>query len=143
MTPAFLVDTRHMTFEEVPFDLIGAGLRLMIIDLGETVGAVARPGAAVSAGADLALAAVAVLRSGNLASLGPLFEHATDLGGCPADDPASTSTSGWRPPPAPPAPWVSAPCPVGASWPSCRSTASAWCDPRSPPPCPAGGPRSS
>jgi hypothetical protein len=65
-----------MTTELVPLDLVGAGLRLMIIDLGEIVGS--EPSAD---GADPALAAVDVLRRGDVAALGTMFGQATSLAG--------------------------------------------------------------
>ena len=100
---AMLVDTREMTAEMVPFDLNGAGLRLMLIDLGAPVASVA------SGPAELALAAADRLRSGNLMALGP----------CSRRPPTSRPTRmgsrpQWRAPPPPPAPWASAPCPAGA-----------------------------
>ena len=73
---AVLVDTWRMTTELVPLDLVGTGLRLMIIDLGEIVGS--EPSAE---GAGMALAAVEQLRRGDVAALGRLFGEATSLAG--------------------------------------------------------------
>ncbi|MEA2974309.1 MAG: galactokinase [Actinomycetota bacterium] len=72
---AVLVDTWQMTTEPVPFDLVAAELRLMIIDLGEIVGS--QPAGIP----DLALTAVEELRRGGVAGLGPLFTVATSLAG--------------------------------------------------------------
>lgn len=79
---AMLVDTGRMSAELVPFDLLGAGLRLMLIDLGGTVGAVPSAGAA-----DLAPAAVEELRRGILDGMGPMFGRAGDL----ADEPVAAA----------------------------------------------------
>ncbi len=72
---AVLVDTSLMTAELVPFDLVAADLRLMIIDLGEIVES--EP----SGNGELAVAAVEVLRRGDVAGLGTLFGQATSLAG--------------------------------------------------------------
>ncbi|MEA2828540.1 MAG: galactokinase [Actinomycetota bacterium] len=81
---AVLVDTWRMTTELVPLDLVGAEMRLMIIDLGEIV---ARQPSAD--GSDLALAAVELLRRGDVAALGTLFGQATS----PAGDDAATAVA--------------------------------------------------
>ena len=81
---AVLVDTWRMTTELVPFDLVAAGLRLMIIDLGEIVGR--HPPA--DAG-DLALVAVDELRRGDMSALGRLFAEATSV----ADDDVAASVA--------------------------------------------------
>jgi len=73
---ALLVDRREMTAEPVPFDLAGAGLRLMIIDLGTRVTSEPSEGAG-----DLAMEAVEVLERGDIVGLGPLFGRATSLAG--------------------------------------------------------------
>jgi galactokinase len=65
---ALLVDTREMTAEALPFELAGAGLRLLIVDLGVDVTATPAPGAP-----DLAEAAAALLRAGKVPGLGPLL----------------------------------------------------------------------
>jgi galactokinase len=74
---AVLVDTRSMTVEQVPFDLVGAGLRLMMIDLGVEVGGVP------TGAPDLARAAAEELRSGNAAGLGDLLDRTIDLAADP------------------------------------------------------------
>jgi galactokinase len=75
---AVLVDILLMTTELVPFDLVTADLRLMIIDLGDIV---ASQPTGIS---DLALTAIDELRRGRLAALGPLFTEATSLAGDPS-----------------------------------------------------------
>ncbi len=73
---ALLVDRQEMTLEPLPFDLAGAGLRLVIIDVGKVVASDPVAGAA-----DLALAAVDVLRQGDVAGLGPMLGRARSLAG--------------------------------------------------------------
>lgn len=70
---AILVDNERMASELVPFDLLGAGLRLMIVDLGELVGSVP------TGPPDLALTAVEAVRSGDLTVVGRLLGQAGEL----------------------------------------------------------------
>ena len=74
---AVQVDTWTMAAELVPCDLVGAGLRLMLIDLGDSVST------SPSGARELALAGVEVLRAGDLTALGPLFGQATSFAGDP------------------------------------------------------------
>lgn len=77
--------------ELLPFDLAGAGLRLMIIDVGA---AEAPPGASAAPGfgGDVAVAA-AVLRNGEPSRLGPLLTEAHESGVAVLDRALSASWS--------------------------------------------------
>jgi galactokinase len=67
---AILVDTETLETVELPFDVEGAGLRLVMIDLRHTRPS---PDSAASAGSEAALGAAARLREGDLAGMGECF----------------------------------------------------------------------